>query len=219
MTENLTFLHTLQTFVDTFNGLLEERSLSLEATHVVDENLLRDAREAGEITDEIDSAVSVHIEKAAADGAKVVLCTCSTIGGCAEQVQLPGCRVIRIDRPMADKAVEIGTVILVAAALESTIGPTGELIQDSARQAGKQVRIRDVVCEGAWDRFEQGDNEGYHERIAKSLRANAEGSDVVVLAQASMASAAKLCEDLPVPVLSSPELGMAAAIEALEALE
>ena len=136
MTENLTFLHTLPAFVDTFNGLLEARSLPLEATHVVDENLLRDAREAGEITDEIDSAVSIHIGKAAADGAKVVLCTCSTIGGCAEQVQLPGCRVIRVDRPMADKAVEIGTVILVAAALESTIGPTGELIQDSAKTSG-----------------------------------------------------------------------------------
>ena len=162
MTENLTFLHTLPAFVDTFNGLLEARSLPLKASHVVDENLLREAREAGEITPEIDSAVSVHIGKAVADGARVVLCTCSTIGGSAEKVQLPGCRVIRVDRPMADKAVEIGSDILVAAALQSTIGPTGELIQDSAKRAGKTVRIREVVCKGAWDRFEQGDNEGYH---------------------------------------------------------
>ena len=34
-----------------------------------------------------------------------------------------------------------------------------------------------------------------------------------------MAGAEKLCDDLAVPVLSSPEIGLSAAIEALEALE
>jgi hypothetical protein len=42
--------------------------------------------------------------------------------------------------------------------------------------------------------------------------------DVVVLAQASMAGAAPLCAGLPLPVLSSPSLGLEAALAAYRAL-
>jgi len=41
--------------------------------------------------------------------------------------------------------------------------------------------------------------------------------DVIVLAQASMAAAEPFCADLPCPVLSSPRLGLLAAINAYRA--
>jgi hypothetical protein len=46
------------------------------------------------------------------------------------------------------------------------------------------------------------------------LRQVADQGEVIGLAQASMAGAAALCTDLPIPVLSSPSLGVATAVAA-----
>jgi len=46
------------------------------------------------------------------------------------------------------------------------------------------------------------------------LREGAAGFDCIVLAQASMAGAADLLQGLPIPVLSSPRIGMEAAVTA-----
>ena len=115
---------------------------------------------------------------------------------------------------MAQRAIALGDRILVAAALASTLVPTRALILDAAHAAGKPIELRDLLCESAWAFFERGDLAGYAQAIAKELRAAADAADVIVLAQASMAAAAPLCEDLGVPILSSPRLGLEAALAA-----
>ena len=67
------------------------------------------------------------------------------------------------------------------------------------------------LCDGAWPCFEAGDLEGYLAIVAAECDAVAETSDVIVLAQASMAGASRLCTT-QVPVLSSPQLAVEAAI-------
>ena len=59
--------------------------------------------------------------------------------------------------------------------------------------------------------------EGYAACIAAAVRQALPGPSVIVLAQASMAGAVPLLADAGVPVLSSPRLGVAAAIAALRA--
>ena len=122
--------------------------------------------------------------------------------------------VLRVDRPMAERAVTLGPRILVAATVASTLAPTKELISDAARRANKPVQLIEVLCESAWTKFEQSDQEGYLQEIANQLRHAAPFGDVIVLAQASMAQAAALCVDLSLPILSSPRLGLEAAIHA-----
>jgi hypothetical protein len=119
---------------------------------------------------------------------------------------------MRIDRPMAERAVALGRRILIAAALESTFEPTRGLVEDAARAAGRKIRTSDLLCNGAWAHFARGDSEGYHRAIAQALCQKARDADVVILAQASMAPAAALCMGLGVPVLSSPRLGLAQAL-------
>jgi hypothetical protein len=116
---------------------------------------------------------------------------------------------------MAERAVALGNRILVAAALASTLAPTRALILDAARAADKQIELRDLLCKTAWVFFERGDLAGYAQAIAKALRPAAGTADVIVLAQASMAAAASLCADLGVPILSSPQLGLEAALAAM----
>jgi len=119
---------------------------------------------------------------------------------------------------MAEQAVAIGSRIIIAAALRSTLTPTRELILDAANRLGKAVTITEVVSEEAWAHFERGDHGAYLAMIAACLRQAAPAGDVIVLAQASMAGAAACCPDIHVPILSSPRLGLEAAIQAYRAV-
>ncbi len=208
--EMLTFLHTSPTHIDTFNTLLRELAPDLPVQHIVDEAILREARDAGRLTEAMQAKVRAQIEMLRA--APVVLCTCSTIGGCAEAA---GPNVIRVDRPMAAKAVQMGRRIIVAATLASTLQPTKDLIFDEAHRQNKAIELIEVLCDGAWAKFEQGDQAGYVEVIAKRLHAVTHLGEVIVLAQASMAAVER--EDFGVPVLSSPRLGLEAALAAFHA--
>lgn len=212
--KKLVLLHTAPANVATFSALLQELAPDIPTEHVLDEQLLIDARNAGTVTPELAERIKARI-LAADEDTGLVLCTCSTIGSAAEAVTHPAAGpVLRVDRAMAEEAVSRGSRILVAAALASTLAPTRSLIEEVAEQMGKAVVIEELLCAGAWERFEGGDQAGYWRTIADCLRAHAAKADVIVLAQASMAGAAEYCTDLAVPILSSPRLGVAAAIAA-----
>ena len=217
MSKTLVLLHTAPSNVTTFARLLAELDPSIPAKHVLDESLLQEARVTG-ITPELEQRIQQRLLDETGANTAIVLCTCSTIGGSAERSHAAnGQGVIRVDRPMAEAAVAAGDRIIVAAALESTIAPTTELIQDVAASQGREVTVRPLLCEGAWQRFEQGDQAGYWQSVAETLRGEALDADVIVLAQASMAGAADLLRDHPLPILSSPRMGLQAAIHAFHA--
>ena len=214
MPSTLTFIHTAPVHIPTFTQLVAERDPAIPVQHIVDEALLRDARAEG-ITPAINARVAATVRDAAEAGAAVIVCTCSTLGGCAEDAQPHvSAPVFRIDRPMAERAVALGSRIVVVAALESTIAPTCTLLLDAARRHGATPALIEVVCDGAWAHFEAGDHAGYLRAVADCLRMAAVRGDVLVLAQASMAGAADMCADLHVPILSSPRLGVETAIQA-----
>ena len=208
MKSHLAFLHTSPVHIDTFNRLIEEAALELPIRHIVEEQFLTEAREKG-ITQKSDERIRDCILYAIAEGATVVLCTCSTIGASAEKVNnLTDGVIVRVDRPMAEKAVEIGSRIIVAAALESTIAPTSNLILETAKARRKNVELIEVFCSNAWSKFEERNQKGYFGEIARNIKAKAPEGDVIVLAQASMAGAANLCPEISVPILSSPKIGL-----------
>jgi hypothetical protein len=212
--KRLAFVHTAAGNVATFERLLKELDPTIPATHLLDESLLKDARAFG-ITTELAERIHRTLADAATDDTALVVCTCSTIGQCAEETVLPsGQRVMRVDRAMAEQAVAIGSRIIVAAALESTLTPTTNLIRAVAAEQGRRVTIHTVLCVRAWERFEADDQAGYWAEIARALHQTDFEGDVIVLAQASMAGAAALCTDLPIPILSSPRLGLEAALAA-----
>ena len=79
---------------------------------------------AGEVTQALRQRVEETL-LAASEQAAVVVCTCSSIGSVAETLDgRTDARMMRIDRPMAEEAVERGPRIIVAATLSSTLIPT-----------------------------------------------------------------------------------------------
>lgn len=207
----LALLHTSPVHVPVFDSLRDEAHPGLELRHHVDAGLLDRARQEG--PEAVAGAVRAVLRRAVAEGARAVVCTCSTIGGVAEAAAAEvGVRVLRVDRPMAAAAVAAGPRVVVLAALESTFAPTTALIEEEARRAGRCVEVRVRLVDGAWPRFEAGDTVGYLRLVAEAADA-VTGADVIVLAQASMAPARESTRTA-VPVLASPAPGLAAGAAA-----
>ncbi|WP_353946203.1 aspartate/glutamate racemase family protein [Streptomyces sp. HUAS MG91] len=206
----LALLHTSPVHVPVFDTLRDADHPGLALRHVVREELLERARAEGPSA--VADDVRALLAAAAADGADAVLCTCSSIGAVAqEQAAAAGVPVLRVDRPMAARAVAEGPRVVVVATTHSTLGPTAALVEEEAGRAGRTVDLRTVLVEDAWELFLAGEREAYLDRVAAALDAVTEAdADVIVLAQASLTDAAARTRTT-VPVLSSPRLGLAAA--------
>ena len=213
------FLHTADVHVATFSGLLSEVAPGAMDVHLVDAELLSDALQTRPRCAASRRASSRACAELAVREPGAIVCTCSTLGGSAERVaQEIETPVVRIDRPMAERAIAHGGRIALVAAIDSTLTPTRELLEECAVTAGSDVTLVDAPCLDAWERFEAGDHAGYVDRVARHVRGLADDLDAVVLAQASMAPATDLLGDLSIPVLSSPRLAVLRAVELADAL-
>ena len=208
----LGLFHTATSHVPRFTALLRELAPEVEAEHTVHEDLLKRARAQNGVDKVLAEEFTAAFTEFTA-GAEVVLCTCSTFGAHAEKVGEPlGKAVVRIDRPLAQAAVTQGSRIVIVAALASTLNPTLELFEDEAARTGRTVKFTLSHAADAWGWFERGDERGYLQAIAAHVDRVAAQGDVVALAQASMAGAEALVETTK-PVLSSPRLGLLAALK------
>jgi len=214
----LGLLHTAESHRARFDRLLAELApQNVGWVHCVREVLLRQALDTFPVHS-IAAGIETALARLQSQGARQVLCTCSSVGGMAEQVgRQMGLPTLRLDRPMADAAVAAGRHILVAACLPSTLGPTTQLLNEVAYAQNRRIEIETLLMENAWPLFQAGDEAGFSRHIASIILATRPRPDVIVLAQASMAAAAELLRQSPVPVFSSPRLGVAAALSRLTA--
>ena len=212
------FVHTVLGLPPIFSDLAEELVPDADVFHIVDETLLGITRRTGALTPSTRRRVLGYVESAAEAGADLVVVTCSSIGPAVDAshafVDVP---VLRIDEPMADEAVRLGTRIGVLATLATTLEPTADLVARRGREAGKDVAVVARLCDGAFEALATGDRERHDELVRAGLRELLVDVDVVVLAQASMARVVETVpdEDRSVPILSSPRLGMQRVAELL----
>ncbi|MGH6893910.1 MAG: hypothetical protein ACREEP_16820 [Dongiaceae bacterium] len=214
----LGLLHTAESHRARFDFLLADLSpKNVGWVHCVREELLRQTMNKLP-TDRIAAGIVGALAELRSLGARQVLCTCSTLGGLAEQVgRQMGLPTLRIDRPMAEAAVTQGSRILVAACLPSTLVPTVGLLNEVAHARDRRIEIETLLMENAWFLFQAGDEAGFARQIAGIICEARPYPDAIVLAQASMAPVADLLKHLPVPIFCSPRLGVAAALRRLTA--
>jgi hypothetical protein len=209
----IALLHTAPAHIETFDALLSERDEPPPVRHYVEEGLLRLALTEGGVTPEMEKRTEAAVREIDADGAAAILCTCSTIGPCAERLNDKiEAKILRVDRPMATKAVALGRRIALVATLGSTIPSTRSLLLEEAERAGKEIEILELLCESAWALFERGDRRGYLRAVAERILSLSDAPDAAVLAQASLLGVEDLCGTFAAPVLSSPRTGLEAAI-------
>lgn len=207
----LGFVHTSATLVPLFQQLSSEFLQGIETFNIVDDSLIKDVIKKGKLMPNTAARVVSHVQAAEDAGADVILVTCSSIGVAIETAAtLSTVPVIRVDQAMADEAVQISSKIGVIATLPTTLEPTSDLVRRRAELAGKNVTITSKLCEGAFEALMSGDSAKHDEMVARALKELMKETDVIVLAQASMARVVDglSAEEKLVPILASPAIAM-----------
>lgn len=207
----LGLVHTSAMLVPMFQQLCRDKLPGVDLFNIADDSLIKDVIRHGRLTPAIARRVVQQIFLAEHAGADYIMVTCSSIGPAVE-VAAGLCKVpvLRIDQPMADKAVQLGTRIGVIATLATTLGPTVDLIQRRAAVAHKQVQLESHLCEGAFDALLRGDTAQHDALVIEALKQVGQRTDLIVLAQASMARVAEGLAPgiVNVPILASPRLAI-----------
>jgi len=209
--KTLALIHTSATLVPVFHQLCQARLPDVETFNIVDDSLVRQISANGGITPDITARVAGYVASAESGGADLILVTCSSIGPAVEaaaaSAQVP---VLRVDQPMADRAVQTGRRIGVIATLATTLNPTADLVRRRAAAAGKTLELTSRLCNGAFEALMAGDPAKHDELVARALRDLSAQVDVIVLAQASMARVVEKLEESErrIPILASPPLAI-----------
>jgi Asp/Glu/hydantoin racemase len=209
--KTLGLVHTSATLVPVFAALCKEKLPNVSTFNIADDSLVKGIIGSGSLTPQIARRVASYLESAELAGADYILVTCSSIGPAVEAAaKLIGVPVLRVDQPMADRAVQTGKRIGVIATLRTTLEPTADLISRRAQLAGKSLELTARLCEGAFDALMSGDAAAHDAKVAAALKELSAQVDVIVLAQASMARVVDgLSDDVKrVPILSSPALAV-----------
>lgn len=203
----IAFLHTGAVNIAPFGELAAELLPGITVVNYLDDRIVADLGDPDR-TDSVAGRVNDLVRAAAAGGADAVMLTCSSISELAAPAAAEaGIPVLRVDEAMADAAVRAGSRIRVLATLPTTCRPTLALVEERAALVGAHPELSSEVIEGAFAAVSSGDRATHDRLVGEAILRAAAESDVVVLAQASMASAASAV-DVDVPVLTSPRLGV-----------
>ncbi len=209
--KTLGLVHTSATLVPVFAELCNKYLPGIKVFNIVDDSLIKNTIACGELTASTSKRVVNYAASAQEAGADFILFTCSSIGPAVETAAtLTGVPVLRVDQPMADKAVQIGKKIGVIATLSTTLEPTSDLVKRRAVVAGKEIELVAVLCEGAFDALMSGDAATHDRKVGEALKQLSTKVDVILLAQASMARVVDTLseEDKKVPILASPPIAI-----------
>lgn len=213
----IAFLHTGAVVIPPVSELAREHLAGATTVNYLDDKIvadLGDPQRAASVPERL-----IDLARAAQSaGADVVMLTCSSISHlAAPTAEAVGIPVLRIDEAMADAAVRAGDRVAVLATLPTTLTPTLGLLRERAELAGRSPEFVSEVVEGAFEAVASGDRATHDRLVAGAIERLATDADVVVLAQASMASAAEAVS-VDVPVLTSLEPGIRRLSETVAAL-
>jgi Asp/Glu/hydantoin racemase len=209
--KTLGLVHTSATLVPVFAELCSKYLPNIKVFNIVDDSLIKNTIACGELTASTSKRVVNYAASAQEAGADYILFTCSSIGAAVETAAtLTDVPVLRVDQPMADQAVQTGKRIGVIATLPTTLQPTSDLVRRRAVAANKEIELKAVLCDGAFDALMSGDAATHDKKVGDALKQLVNEVDVIVLAQASMARVvdALTAEEKKVPILASPPIAM-----------
>jgi Asp/Glu/hydantoin racemase len=209
--KKLGLLHTSATLVPIFEQLCKAHLPGVSTFNLVDDSLIKDCIAHGSLRPQTVRRVTQLVAAAEDAGAEYVLVTCSSIGAAVETAAtLATVPVLRVDQPMADRAVSSGKKVGVIATLPTTLEPTADLIRRRAAVAGKNIELTARLCDGAFEALMCGNAAQHDAMVADALRDLVQKVDVIALAQASMARVVDTLSeaDRRVPILASPPIAV-----------
>ncbi|MGN0906569.1 MAG: aspartate/glutamate racemase family protein [Bullifex sp.] len=202
----VTLLHTVKSIYETFPSLIRKAlGPDTEIVNIVDEILISNTQKKGCFCEWNMERLLSDMNVASEAGSDLLVVTCSSLTPyvmkLSERIKVP---VVTIDRAMCRKAAETGNKILVLATAATTVKPTVERIRGELAELGKDAQIISSLRTDAMDALKNGDVE-MHDHILAEEAAMYPDADLIVLAQASMATAeTEVAERTHRRVLTSP---------------
>ncbi|MGC5617394.1 3-oxo-tetronate kinase [Georgenia sp. Z1491] len=190
--------------------------------NLLDDRLLADAADAGELTEPLRERMVRLIAHAVDGGADAVLLTCSMYGTVAEGT-VADIPVLAPDGPAFEEAATGGYgTVLVVASLESALADSVQRFTEAVSDAGTEVDVRGLAVPAALAAAKADDPSALATVLIDACRPFVDGEagvDAVLLAQYSLSPAqAQLAEALGVTVISGPSSAAATLRDALAGL-
>jgi len=204
--KRITLIHTVKSVCDNFEPMLRAAANEELLIHnILDDYLSSDPDEKGYVSEVCKKRLYNHILSAQLAQSDLIVVTCSAMSATVKVLrQMFETPLVAIDEQMILAAINSGPRITVMATARSSAITTSESIQTLADAMQIPVTITALENQVAFDALQSGDKE-IHDRLVKEQAATLEQTDVVVLAQASMAHLEQdVSEITAVPVLTSP---------------
>lgn len=210
MTKTLGLIYTAPAIVESVTKTVSELMPSVQKFDIIDNRIIPVILAEGGLTPKVHRIVANYVRTAEDEGADAVLVTCSSISPCVDTVKpLVSLPVFKIDDPMTDIAVEKASRIGVVATNAATLGPTTELLRAKAKSKGKTVQVTAELCKGAFEALSRKDTATHDQLVLEGIKRTAQATDLIVLAQASMARIVpQLGDQFKVPILTSLRSGV-----------
>jgi len=198
-------------------AFLKEHVPGVRVEFITDSTLLADVRANGGPTQAVIDRMILYAKAAELSGADMIINSCSTVGEVADiyakEVHIP---VVKVDLPMAQEAVRLGTRIALIATVETTLGPSQRLIEKIGAEQGKKMECDQYLQNAAWDALQAGHPEEHNRILMENIRElDQKGYDAIVMAQVSMRALLPDLKDVKTPLLCSFFSGYGAAAEQL----
>lgn len=203
-------VHTAMALVGPLTETFRELIPEIQVEHIAESSLIKEVIANNAVTPAVRRRLLDYYNAAADSGADIIFNTCSSVGDIADLGNsISRVPVFRIDRPMAERAVQEAKRIGVISTLPTTLDPTCRLLKNCAAEAGKEITLVEGLADGAFAAGQSGDSETHDRLIAEAAQRIADSVDLFVLAQGSMARMEQRLSELTgKPVLSSPVLGV-----------
>jgi len=202
-------LHTTSVTLSPLKAIADRIMPDVEIVNILDDSLLRDVMKNGGPNEAINARIAYYVKCAEEAGCRTIMSACSSIGESVEKCRfMTSMPVLRIDEAMAEMAAESGKIIGVVATVETTLNPTANIIVRKAKEKNREITVERHLLSNAYKALIGGDGDKHDAIILECLKKMMGSCDVIVLAQASMARVLNSIDNLKVPILTSPELGM-----------
>lgn len=218
MSKKIAVIHTSLVTKESVDTEIKRVIPDATICNIIEEAWLKEVMASGGITPNIIKRMCLYVQAAEAMGANVILNACSSVGEAfdiaRQTVNIP---TVKIDEPMAEIAATVGRKVAVFGTVSTTLAPSCRLIEETARNMGKEVEVTPYLIDGAFEVLSEEKNPEKHNRMVLDKIYEVEASyDVIVLAQASMSILVPHLQNLGKPVLYSLKTGVQRVKEVLE---
>lgn len=213
----MVMIHTSPVSLNALKALVKEAMPEVELVNIIDDSLLEEVKTNNGVTPSIISRMMSYVQCADALHPDLIFNQCSSVGEAFDIAkQCTSVKTLKIDEAMAEKAVSLGNKIAVIATVASTMKPSCNLVRTKAKEANKEVEVKEYLVNGALDILMKEKNvEKHNQLVLNEINKACEECDVVVLAQGSMTAILPYLKETSKPVLTSPKLAIERAKEML----